>query len=163
MEIIKDQNGWKLGKKDNVFYLICQDGEEIRYGTSKDNAFQWFDRVIEKGWTHLTRNYYTVTVTNGKIITGKHQNNSVRSDKLDQWSSSVYLTAEEAKAAISLVLPKAKEKFEACQSAYLALHKEMGFSSGCNYDGDTHGIYNEYEYISFQMDGFHFEFPLNCS
>ena len=160
MQIIKEQNGWKLGKKDGIHYLICPSGEEVRYGTSPDNANMWFNRTVEKGWTHLERNYYTASVVKGKIAVNKHEYKFVRSDKVDEWGKGKHLTKESARAEIEKVLPKAREKFEACRAAHQKLQSEMGFNWGYNYDGDTHGIYDEYEYISFKMDGFDFQFPI---
>lgn len=161
MQIIKEQNGWKLIKKDGTFYLVCPSGEEVRYGTSEQNAFSWFDRVVEKNWTWLTREYYIPSVVNGKVVASKYDNKSVRSDKVDEWGAGRYLTKEAAKEAISLVLPKAKGKFLACQEAHQKVCSEMGFGVGYTYDGDTHGIYDEYQYISFTMDGFNFQFPID--
>ena len=162
MEIIKETNGWKLVKKDDSLYIVTPENYEEKYPVvSLDQATDWFDRSVEKGWIYLTRTYYTASVVNGEITTSKHENRSVRSDKVEQWESGKFITKEAAREAIKVVLPKAKEKFLVCQDKLRGLCAEMGFDVGFNYDGDSYGIYNEYEYISFNMNGFDFQFPIN--
>lgn len=105
--------------------------------------------------------YYSASVIKGKI--------DIRRD-----TRGIYLNAEpaklvkcgfrtelEARNAINEVMPKALRHYEDCLKAYRELTTKMGFSVGYNYDGDTHGIYNEYEYISFKLDGFNFQFEIS--
>lgn len=105
--------------------------------------------------------YYSVSVIKGKI-------------KVSRDTRSIYLNAEpaklvkygfrtelEARNAINEVMPKALRHYEDCLNAYRELTSKMGFSVGHNYDGDTHGIYNEYDYISFSLDGFNFQFEID--
>lgn len=74
-----------------------------------------------------------------------------------------HLTKQAAIDAIKTVLPKAQAHFEHCQSELKALQNKLNFFHGYSYDGDTHGIYNEYDYISFKLDGFYFEFATDSS
>ena len=73
----------------------------------------------------------------------------------------VYLTKQAAIDAISKVLPRAQAHFETCLKEYRDLNKRLSFSVGFHYDGDSYGIYNEYEYISFKLDEFSFQFEIN--
>lgn len=104
--------------------------------------------------------YYEVCVRGSKPVVERHtisltfKNEAVKLAKR-------YLTKQEALDAISAVMPKAQAHFEKCLAAYNQLTKDMSFYIGFNYDGDTHGIYDEYEYISFEMDGFNFQFKLD--
>lgn len=104
--------------------------------------------------------YYTVSVIQSKIVVEKNERNIYGNDTVNILKDK-YLTEKDAKDAILKVLPDAKAKYEACLSAYVKLRQDMGFSIGNSYDGDTYGIYNEYEYIYFKMDGFSFEFEIN--
>lgn len=105
-------------------------------------------------------NYYTVSVVKSEIVVSKETRSIYIKDNASNILKDKYLTADDAKAAISKVLPDAQKKFKTCLDAKRKLFQEMGFSTGFNYDGDTHGIYNEYDYISFDMDGFHFQFEV---
>lgn len=105
-------------------------------------------------------NYYSVSVVKSVIVISKNQRSIYMNDTAAKIVKGKYLTKDDAKAAISKVMPQANEKFKSCLDAHRKLSQEMGFSTGFNYDGDTHGIYNEYDYISFDMDGFHFQFEI---
>lgn len=104
--------------------------------------------------------YYTASVVKSKIVVQKHDRNIYMKDMASKIIKDKFLTADDAKAAIAKVMPKAHEKYSSCLAAYRELVKNMGFSIGYNYDGDTYGIYNEYDYISFDLDGFHFQFEI---
>jgi hypothetical protein len=161
MEVLKQENGWKLGKKENIFYLICPSGEERKLSvTSQRNLDNAFNHAVENNWTWLDRTYFVPSVVKGKVRISKESSTFVRSDKVNEWEKGRYLTEEAAKAAIEKALPMALEKFILCQEKHNALCRELGFSLGFNYDGDSHGIYNEYQYISFTLDGFSFQFPI---
>jgi hypothetical protein len=100
--------------------------------------------------------HYIPSVNCGKIVVNK-RGQSV-------WESypknigGLYLTKQQATEAIQAVFPKAIEKFNACKLALDELRKTMDFTIGNHIEGDTHGIDLEYQYISFSIDGFGFDF-----
>lgn len=158
--LIKEQNNWKLIKKDSVFFLVCPSGEEVKLSiTSEGNLNNCFSHAVTKNWTWLKRTYYTVSVIKSKIKVSKDEKN-VRSDSLDKFERAHFLTESQARQAINDVLPRAEEHFKKCLEGYKKITSENKFYIGFNYDGDTHGIYNEYEYISFKLDGFDFQFEI---
>jgi hypothetical protein len=161
MEIIREENNWKLGKLDNVFYLICPSGENVKLSiTSKVNLDNCFNHAVRNNWTNLDRTYFIPQVLGSEVKISKHTAMFVRSDKVEQWEKGKYLSKEDAKNAIEAVLPRAKDKFKACLEAYNKTCQDGQFSVGFNYDGDTQGIYDEYEYICFKMEGFNFQFKI---
>lgn len=162
MELFKSENNWKLYKVDNnLFYLeVPETGEKREISYSEHTALNAFNHAVRTGWTWLKREYYTVSVIKSKVKVNKEKR-EIRSDKVELFNKTHYLTEAQAKMAINDVMPEALKKFEQCKDAYLKLHKDMDFGSGFNYDGDTHGIYNEYNYISFKMKGFDFQFELD--
>ena len=113
---------------------------------------------IEKYATKLT--YYKVSVVASKIVICHYVKSLYIIDTAEKVVKLKYLTKAEAEAAIKEVLPEAEAKFEMCRKAYNKMEQELGFSKSYSYDGDTHGIYNEYESISFDLKGFYFEFRI---
>lgn len=159
--IIKEQNEWKLIKRDNAHFLVCPSGEEVKLSvTSEGNLNNCFNHAVTYNWTWLNRTYYTVSVVKSKIKVSKNQK-QIRSDSVDKFEKSHYLTEAQALQAINDVLPEAEKHFNNCLAKYRELTKELNFSIGFNYDGDTHGIYNEYDYISFTMGKFNFQFEMD--
>lgn len=110
--------------------------------------------------------YYTVCVHKSQIKVGKEERNIFSwpdhtvEEAAKILTSNRFLTKAEARNAIEAVLPKAQEHFQACLKKYQEAMSSLNFSVGYTYDGDTHGIYDEYEYINFKMDGFDFEFEM---
>lgn len=110
--------------------------------------------------------HYSVTVICSKVTVTKETKTiysypqSSIDDIANKMTKNVYLTKNAALDAINAVMPKAKSHFENCLKEFRDLKTRLSFSVGFNYDGDTHGIYNEYEYISFKLDGFDFQFIL---
>lgn len=101
---------------------------------------------------------YRPSVRKSLIVFDKSERSVYKSTHPEHILNMKYLTELEAREVIAPVYIKAIEKFKECIAAKQELHARLGFNSGVNYDGDVHGIYNEYEYVSFEMDGFHFEF-----
>lgn len=114
--------------------------------------------VVGKWVTDLV--YYTVAVVKGEIKVERNTRGIYIKDDPEKLARNRYLTQAEAKNAIEAVLPEARAKFEQCLTEYRALTSKLGFSIGYNVDGDTHGIYNEYEYISFKIGEFSFTFEI---
>lgn len=105
--------------------------------------------------------YYTVSVIKGKIKVNRDTRGIYLNCEPSKLVKYFYRTELEARQAIEAVMPKAVEHFKQCLNAYRELTTKMGFNVGHNYDGDTHGIYNEYDYVSFKLDEFNFQFPIN--
>ena len=104
--------------------------------------------------------YYTASVTKSEIKIEKQTRMIYMNDKPEGLIKDRFLTEKGAKEAILKVMPLAKEKYRTCLNLYNNLKKEQQFSVGYNYDGDTYGIYNEYSYISFNLNGFDFQFEM---
>lgn len=104
--------------------------------------------------------HYTVSfIKNGPVVT-KNSINIYSKTIPEKIVSGKYLTEKEAMDSFNKVLPIAVNKFNTCKSALSKLTTELNFSVGFHYDGDCYGIYNEYDYISFEIDGFYFQFEL---
>ncbi len=129
--------------------------------SSPQNLDNAFNHAVKNNWTWLARTHYIPSVVKGKIVISTEENRSIRSSHVAQWEAGKYLTKQEATDAISKVFLISKERFDLCLKKHHELCNEMAFSIGFNYDGDTHGIYNEYEYISFKLHGFDFQFPID--
>lgn len=114
--------------------------------------------IVGKYTTEMV--YYTVSVIKSEIKVEKNTISLTSKYTSDQLLKRTYLTKAEAQSAIGEVMPKAQAHFNNCLALYRKLTQEMGFYMGFNYEGDTHGIYDEYEYISFVMDGFNFQFKV---
>jgi hypothetical protein len=161
MEILREENGWKLGKRDNLCYLICPSGEERPLNTRwADHCANTFNHAVRNNWTWLERVYYIPSVVKNKVTVSKNKKN-IRSDKVALFDRTHCTTEAQARLAINDVMPQAEAHFKECKQKYLDLLKSLQFSVGFNYEGDTHGIYNEYEYISFKMNSFAFQFSLD--
>jgi hypothetical protein len=102
-----------------------------------------------------------ISVVKGKIVIEKRDRIIYKNDNIEKLVKDKFLTPEEAENAIKSVLPRAKEHFKTCSDKHLQLCQELKFSVGFHYEGDTYGIYNEYDYISFKMDSFDFQFAIN--
>lgn len=105
--------------------------------------------------------YYSASVVKGKIVIGRDTRGIYLNADPAKLVKCGFRTELEARNAINEVMPKALRHYEECLNAYRELTSKMGFSVGHNYDGDTHGIYNEYSYISFSLDGFNFQFNID--
>lgn len=105
--------------------------------------------------------FYNVSVVNGKIVTSKETRTIYIKSDAAKLLSNRYLSRAQAEEAVTKVMPKAQEHFKNIVKAYKDLASSMGFTIGYTYEGDTHGIYDEYQYISFDLDGFHFTFAFN--
>lgn len=110
--------------------------------------------------------HYTVSVVQSEIKVEKNKRVICSSPDLlpEEYASrlvkSYYLTKQDAKNAIEPFLPAAQEKFKLCLEQYRAMLNKFEFSFGTSVDGDTHGVHI-FDYISFDMGGFHFQFQVN--
>lgn len=151
-------NGFTLNQDENgKYYVTAPTGHIERLSSPhEETAKRHLESIKERGflWTEMT--YYTACVEQSKIKINKETKKAKNTHAT--LSANQYATEAEARAAINEVLPKAKEKFLACQKALRDLSFNMNFAQGHSYEGDTYGIYNEHDYISFDMDGFYFSF-----
>lgn len=91
---------------------------------------------------------------NKKFIGGE-----IEIDKHDFFSHPTgkwFETMDEAVNNFLAVQERAKVKAEEIVTEYQKLQQKLGFSVGFIYEGDTYGIYDEYQYISFKFDGYMF-------
>lgn len=63
----------------------------------------------------------------------------------------------EQKKKSALAFEKAKPILDACEKELNAVLKRHNCNLSYAMDGDTHGIYEDYQYIGIEIDGFHFE------
>lgn len=105
-------------------------------------------------------NYYTVSVVKSKITISKYNRAVYLNDIPENVIKDKYFSAHDAETAIELVMPHAKRKFSECLDAVMNLKRRMNFCVGFSYEGDTHGIYDDHQYISFDLDGFSFSFEM---
>lgn len=158
MEVIESKNGFDLLKDNDNFFIRTPNKDLERLNIKRlETCLNHLNGVADRGWTWLTRDAYYPSVIKGEIKINKETSSYVRSDKVEQWEKSHYTTEEDAKSAISNILPLAITEFNRRKELY----DSLGFSIGFNFDGDYHGIYNEYYYISFQLEGLSFQFELN--
>ena len=100
---------------------------------------------------------YIPSYSNGKIKVNRSRR-FIGYTALDL--SNRYLTAEDAKNAISPVVPKAEEKYRQILQAFKSLQSSMECTISYWADGDDlHGI-NVGQSIYFEMEGFSFDFDL---
>jgi hypothetical protein len=160
MYIVKSQNNWKLLTDDkNIYWLELPSGEkkELRY--SEHTCINTFNHAVKYNWTWVKREYFIPSVVRSKIIIRKYDKD-VKSDKLDLFNNNHYTSENQAKIAINDLMSLALEKFELCKKELKELENRLLFYKGYNYDGDSFGIYNEYEYISFTIQNINFQFEL---
>jgi hypothetical protein len=67
-------------------------------------------------------------------------------------------TEDEAKIDYFIVYQRAMEEADKIKKALKELQKELGFHVSYHMSGDTYGIYEDYQYISFRMSGYDFYF-----
>lgn len=109
---------------------------------------------------HFRFFYYTVSVVRSQIVVVRQWRDIYTNDTPENLIKNRYLTENEAREAINKVRPRAIEKYNNCLKAFEELKRNLGFSVGFNYEGDSCGIYDEHYYIEFNMDGFDFNFEI---
>lgn len=168
MELIKETNGWKLLREPRLhkYEIVSPEGFKT---TSNRIVFliNEFDRIVERGWIWIDVEYFTAQIENSEIVTQK-QKRQIQSDKYDKFvntnnflTQSHYMTVNEAKEKLQSVLAKAKKKYELCKEKFLAIQDEFDFEVEHQMLGDTHGIYEDYLYIGFKIDGIFCKFDIN--
>lgn len=105
--------------------------------------------------------YYIPYVNRGQLILSKQDRPIYIKDDPVKLARGKFFTKKEATDAITPSFDLAKIKFKNCLDRFNALKNELEFSVSYTYDGDTHGIFDEYSYISFKIDGFDFSFEIN--
>lgn len=101
--------------------------------------------------------YYVVSYSDGAVRTRRRTRSIYTTvPNLDSY----FLTKSRAVAAITEYVPAAVEKFQRCVSALDALKASLGFDVSYVVEGDTHGVDDDYQYLSFEMGGFSFVFRI---
>lgn len=162
MNIIKSNKGFILYKTiDNSYIIEAQNKMQANYGkVSELRAINMFNSAIERGWFYVDKEYYTISFLNRKAIVRKHKK-QIRSNKEDLFLKNHYISKKQAIKATKHLLPLAGEKYSKVIKAYHDLHKELDFESGYHYEGDSYGIYNEYEYIRFKIENVEFTYTID--
>lgn len=158
MKLIKEVSGWKFFKGDNLndYTIETPDGTSQYY---KNCLERTFDDAVKRGWIWVDREYLIGEIINNGIQIDKRKK-QVRSDKLDLFIDNHHIEKESVIEKLNPILVKAKEKFEVCSKKFLSLQNELDFDINYQMLGDTHGIYEDYLYISFTMDGIYCRFEL---
>lgn len=161
MELIKETNGWKLYKEPNVHKFEIETPEGFKSITNRISfTINEFDRMVERGFIWLDREYFTGQIINGKIEVEKHKK-QIQSSKQDLFLKNHSITKEDVIEKLKPILIKAKDKFENCRQKLVLLQNELEFDVNYMMLGDTHGIYEDYLYISFTIDGIFCKFEFN--
>ena len=162
MNIIKSNKGFILYKTiDNSYIIEAQNKTQANYGkVSELHAINMFNNTIERGWFWVDKEYYTISFLNGEAIVRKRKK-QIKSNKEDLFLKNHYISKEQAIEATKHLLPLADEKSNKVIKAYYDLHKELNFESGYHYEGDSYGIYNEYEYIRFKIENVEFTYTID--
>ncbi len=158
MERVKilEKDGWILFTENKKYVAVTPEGYESPLYCPDANLIEkYFNDAVERGWVWVNYDYYVPSVYMSNIVVTKNKaprrsNIPVPKDR--------FLTKESALKAIEEVFPEAEYKFLKCLDALVKLQKDMDFESGSFYEGDTHGTYNDHDFISFYMKGFHFSF-----
>lgn len=159
MELIKETNGWKLYKNENLndYTVETPEGFKQYY---KFFRIENFDRAVNNGWIWLDVEYFTGSIINSEIKVKKNKK-QIYSNKHDLFLNSHHTTKEAVIESLKPILSKAKEKFEICKELLNKIQDENDFNVDYTMEGDTHGIYEDYLHISFNIDGVFCKFMLN--
>lgn len=161
MELIKETNGWKLYKEPNVHKFEIETPEGFKSINNRISfTINEFDRMVERGFIWLDREYFTGTIIDSEIKVEKRKK-QIMSNKHDLFLNSHHTTKEAVIESLKPILAKAKEKFEICKELLNKIQDENDFNVDYTMEGDTHGIYEDYLYISFYIDGTFCKFELN--
>ena len=162
MNIIKSNKGFILYKTiDNSYIIEAQNKMQANYGkVSELHAINMFNSTIERGWFWVDKEYYTISFLNEEAIVRKRKK-QIKSNEEDLFLKNNYISKEQAIEATKHLLQLAKEKSSKVIKAYHDLHKELDFESSYHYEGDSYGIYNEYEYIRFKIENVEFTYTID--
>lgn len=162
MNIIKSNKDFTLYKTiDNNYIIEAQNKMQANYGkVSELHAINMFNNTIERGWCWVEKEYFTISFLNAEAIVKKHKK-QIQSNKEDIFLKNHYISKEQAIEATKHLLPLADERSTKIINAYNDLHKVLDFESGFHYEGDSHGIYDEYEYISFKIENVEFTYTID--
>jgi hypothetical protein len=159
MELIKEEKGWKLYKNDNARDYTVETPEGFTRFYSYKTEYTFYDD-IKRGWIWIDKECYTGMIENSKIIITKNKK-QFQSDKSDLFLKNYNTNKEELVEKLKPILVKADEKFEICKAAFFKSQEELDFDVDYTMLGDTYGIYKDYMYISFKIDGVFCRFELN--
>lgn len=150
MELVKENNNWKLFKGENLndFTVETPEGFKQYYKFYRESSF---DDAIVRGWIWIDKEYFIGGIINSKIEVEKRKK-QIRSDKVELFLKTHNITKEAVVEKLKPILVKAKEKFELCKNRLFELQKELDCDIDYTMLGDTYGIHENYLHISFAMD-----------
>ena len=168
MELIKEIDGWKLFKEQNVHKFEILTPEGIKQVNNRISfSIDEFERMVQRGWIWIDVEFFTASILNSKIVT-KKEKRSIQSNKYEKFVNTKnfyvfphYMTEKDANESLKETLKKAKEKFEICKELLNKIQSENDFIVDYTMEGDTHGIYEDYLHITFNIDGTFCKFELN--
>lgn len=131
--------------------------QELRESVAQEMLQKYPNLEMDRHEYGIVVIIYTPSYSNGKIKVNRSRR-LIRYTTLDL--SDRYLTEEDAKTAISLIVPKAEEKYQQILKAFKLLQSSMDCIISYWADGgDLHGI-TVGQSIYFEMEGFSFNFDL---
>ena len=155
--LIQELNGFKLYKVFNTNYFEVETPEGFKQ-VYKHPTFS-FEETISRGWIWVEVEYFTATIKNSEIKINKAKK-QIKSNSYNMFLKSHFIDAEKLKNKLKLTLKKANVKFDRCFEAFEKLKKEMDFDLDYQMYGDTFGIYEDFQYISFKIDNVYCEYQL---
>ena len=162
MNKIKSEENFTLYKTSNSVYIIETPNKlQCNYGrVSEIHALSMFIKTVERGWCWVDKEYYTISYLDGEPTVNKYKK-QIQSNKEEVFLKNHYISKEQAIEATKHLIPLAEEKSNKIIEAYENLHKELNFESGFHYEGDSYRIYNEYQYIRFEIENVKFTYTID--
>ena len=159
MKVIKETNGWKLYKGENLndFTVETPNGFKQYYKFYREEEF---DRAVVRGWIWFKVDYYKGHIEDGKVIVTKHDK-QIQSDKHDLFLKNYSITKQDVIDKLKPILIKAKDKFKNCEKLLSELQKQFDFEVSYTMLGDTYGIYEDHLDITFEIDGVFCKFRID--
>lgn len=161
MELIRESQGWKLYEDKPTFFTVeTPEGFKMDLRCNKQSVQKRFEETIERGWVWIDFEFFVGSIFDSKIEIEKKKK-SIRSDRFEKFKNDYSTTKEQENERLKPILKKAIDKFNECEQAFLKLQRELEFNVDFSMFGDTYGIYESYQYISFDIEGVYCKFKID--
>ena len=84
----------------------------------------------------------------------------IKTQRFKAWKNE-FTTPEEARKHFNMALKIATKEYKLFYNKYRELITTCGCSISYIMNGDTHGIYEDYMYVGFTVNGYYIKFALN--
>ena len=153
--LIHEQDGWKMYENEEIrcHEFITPDGfiQKVPFLSAVYNV-QKFYEAVKRGWIWVDVEYYSGTIEDSKIVVEK-RNKQVRSNKHQLFLDTHDITETAVKEKLKPILEKAEKKFDKINKIFTKLLTDEDCDISYTMNGDTYGIYEDYMYISFNIEG----------